>query len=145
MPDEVDDAGLHDRAREDGSDRVREALEAVDHGEDDVVDTAVLELVHNAQPELGAFGLLDPDAQNVLVTLAIERQGEIDSLVLDHTLVADFDPQSIEEDHRIDRIERPVLPFAHLVEHRIARPRRHKVRADAPGSHAPSCRGHTSR
>ena len=41
--------------------------------EDDVVDAPILELVHHPQPELGAFGLLDPDAQNVLLTLAIER------------------------------------------------------------------------
>ena len=56
----MDDTGLHGGAREDGSDGVGEALEPVDHGEDDVVDAAVLELVHDPQPELGTLALLDP-------------------------------------------------------------------------------------
>jgi hypothetical protein len=38
-------------------------------------DAAGLELVHDAQPELGALALLDPQAQDVLVPLAIESQG----------------------------------------------------------------------
>ena len=41
----------------------------------DVVNAAGLELVHDAQPELGALALLDPQAQDVLVPLAIESQG----------------------------------------------------------------------
>jgi len=58
-----------------GGDCVWEALEPVDHGEDDVVDATVLQLIHDAQPELGALALLDPQAEDVLLALAIERQG----------------------------------------------------------------------
>jgi hypothetical protein len=122
MPDQMNDAGLYDRAPEDGGDCVWEALEPVDHGEVDIVDATVLELVHDAQPELGALALLDPQAEDVLLALAIERQGEIDRLVLDRALVADLDPQRIKEDHRIDCVERPVLPLAHLIEHGIGDP-----------------------
>src|SRR3712207_7707067 len=39
------------------SDRLGEALQAVDHGDEDVGDVAVLELVHDPEPELGALGL----------------------------------------------------------------------------------------
>ena len=122
VADQMDDAGLHDGAREDGGDGVGEALQPIDHGEQEVLDAAVLEFVHDPQPELGALGLLDPQAQDMLVTLAIESQGQVDGLVPDHALVADLDSQCIEEDHRIDRIERPVLPLAHLVQHGIGDP-----------------------
>jgi hypothetical protein len=122
VADQVDDTGLHDGPGEDCGDGVGEALEPVDHGEQDVVDTAVLELVHDPQPELGALALLDPQAEDVLMALAIERQGQVDGLALDHALVADLDPQRVEEHHRIDRVERAVLPFAHLIEDGVGDP-----------------------
>src|SRR5437763_367950 len=37
-------------------------------------------------------------------------------------LVADLDPQRVKEDHRIDRVERPGLPFPHLLEHGVGDP-----------------------
>jgi len=104
----MDDAGLHGGAREGGGDGVGEALEPVNDGEDDVLDAAIFELIHDAQPELGSLGLLDPQAQNMLMALAVERQGEVDGFVLDHALVADLDPQRVEEHDRIDRIQGPV-------------------------------------
>ena len=123
VADQMNDAGLHDRPREDGGDGVGEALEPVDNGEQEVVDTAVLELVHDPQPELGALGLLDPQAQDVLVPLAIESQGQVDGLVLDHALVADLDPQRVEEDHGISAASSgPILPFPHLVQDGIGDP-----------------------
>ncbi len=69
----MDDAGLHDRPGEDGGDGVGEALEPVDHGEQEVFDAAVLELVHDPQPELGALALLDPQAQDMLLAFAVQR------------------------------------------------------------------------
>ncbi len=52
---QVNDAGLHGRLREDRGDRLGKALQAVDHGDTDqhVLDAAVFQLVHDAQPELG--------------------------------------------------------------------------------------------
>ena len=58
----------------------------------------------------------------LLLAVRIERQRHVDGLVLDQALVADFDPQSVEKHHRIDRIERPVLPFPDLIKHRIGHP-----------------------
>ena len=81
-----------------------------------------LQLVHHLEPELGALALLDPKAEDVLVALGIERQRDVDGLVVDQTLVADLHPQRIEEDDGIDAIERPVLPVADLLEHRIGDP-----------------------
>ena len=74
MPDQVNHAGLDDRLRKDCVDRLGKALQAVDDGDQDVLDAAVPQLVHDAQPELRALCRLDPDAENVLgaVGLALE-------------------------------------------------------------------------
>src|SRR5262245_47816338 len=45
-----------------------------------------------------------------------------DGLVPDHALVADLDPKGIEEEHRVDRIQGAVLPFAHLIQDGIGDP-----------------------
>ena len=44
IPEQMDDAGLHDRLGKDGSDRLRAPLQAIDHSQQDVLDTAVLSL-----------------------------------------------------------------------------------------------------
>jgi hypothetical protein len=41
----VDDTGLHRGIREHGGDGVREAFEAVDDGQEDILDAAVLQLI----------------------------------------------------------------------------------------------------
>ena len=43
-----------------------EALEPVDHGDQDVIDAAGFQFIHDLEPELGAFGLLDPQPQHLL-------------------------------------------------------------------------------
>ncbi len=64
--DRVHDAGLDLGLREHGADRLGEALQPVDDGDQDVGDAAVAQLVHDAQPELGALGLLEPEAEHLL-------------------------------------------------------------------------------
>ena len=119
MADQVDDAGLNDRLREDGIDRLRKALQAVDDGDQNVLDAAVLQLVHDAQPEFGALGLLDPDAEDLLGAVRQDAERDVDRLVAHEAFVADLDPDGVEEHQRIAEIERPVLPFRHLVQHRV--------------------------
>src|SRR6516162_703945 len=113
------DAGLHYGLREHRRDRFREAFEPIDHRNENVVDAARLELVDDLEPELGAFGLLDPQPQNFLLAVGIECERHVDGLVLDQALIANLDPQGVEKHHRIDRIERPVLPLPNLVKDRI--------------------------
>ena len=60
--------------------------------------------------------MLDPEAEDLLLTVEPDAQGNIDGLVADHAFVADLDPQGVEENQRIEVLERPVLPFRHLVE-----------------------------
>jgi hypothetical protein len=109
MPDQVDDAGLDDRLREDGVDRLREALEAIDDGDQDVAYAAVLQLVHHPEPELGALGLLDPDAENLLAAVGQDAERDINGLVADEAFVPDLDPYRVEEDGGGCRGVRPAL------------------------------------
>jgi hypothetical protein len=55
----------------------------------------------------------------MLVAVAVESRRQVDGFVLDHALVADLDPQSIEEDRWIEGIERPVRPLANPVKDRV--------------------------
>ena len=62
---QVHDAGLHGRLRIDRADRLAQALEHVDRGDQDIGGAAHLELVGHHEPELGALVLLDPQLQDV--------------------------------------------------------------------------------
>ena len=119
MTQQVDDAGLHRRLREDGEDRLWEAFQPVDDGDQDVLDAAGLQLVHHHEPEFGALGRLDPELENVLRSICCDAKREIDSLVADQAFVADLDPDGVEENQRIARLERPVLLFGHGLEHGV--------------------------
>lgn len=68
------DAGLDLRLWKDGVDRLRKALQAADHRDQDVFHATVLEFGHHAQPELGTFRLLDPYAQNFLGAIGAHAQ-----------------------------------------------------------------------
>ena len=116
------DAGLNRGLWEHRGDRVRKARQTVDHCDQDVADAPGPQLVHHLEPELGALGLLDPQPQHLLLALAGDPQRQIHRLVADQPLVPDLDPERIEEHHRIDRIQRTVLPLADLLEHRVGHP-----------------------
>ena len=111
--------GLNDRIREYRGDRIGKALQAVDDGEEDVLDAAVAKFVHHPEPELGALVLLEPQAEHLLGAVGTDAQRDVDRFITDHALVADFHPQRIEEHQRIDRIERPLLPGRYFIEHGV--------------------------
>lgn len=66
---QVNDAGLNHGFGEHGRDGIGEALEAIDDDEHDILSASVSDFVHNAQPELGAFILLDPHAERFLAAI----------------------------------------------------------------------------
>ncbi len=101
VADQVHDAGLDLRLRKDSVDGLWEALEAIDHGDQYILDATVLQFGHDAQPELGTFGLFDPDAQYLLGAVGAHAQRQIHGLVLDAALVADLNAQRVEEDQWI--------------------------------------------
>jgi hypothetical protein len=74
-------------------------------------------------------GLLDPHAEDLFAAVAADAEGHVDRLVPDRPLVPHLDPQRIEENQGIERLERPVLPFGDLVEDGIG-DSTHQVRRD---------------
>src|SRR3954452_9402926 len=58
----------------------------------------VLELAHDAQPEFGALGLLDPQPQDLLGAVGPNPECHVDRLVADQGLLADLHPQGVKED-----------------------------------------------
>jgi hypothetical protein len=87
--DQVDDAGLNDGLGEHGIDCLREALQAIDDGDQNVLGSAGLQLVDDAQPEFGAFGLFDPDAEDLLGAWQ-DAERDIDRLVVHGALHRGF-------------------------------------------------------
>ena len=78
---QVDDTGLHRRLWKDGGDRVGEALEAIDDGDQHILDAAVFQLVHDAQPEFGAFVLLEPQPEDFLGAVGPYAERDVDRLL----------------------------------------------------------------
>src|SRR5512144_2257955 len=116
MADEMDDAGLHLGLRKYRRDRFGKALQAVDNGDQDVLDAAAFQLVHHPEPELGALRLLDPKSQDFLRSVRPDAKGDIDCLVADGSLLAYLDADRIEENQWVKRFQRPVLPVRHLLQ-----------------------------
>ena len=99
--------------------RVRQPLQPVHTGDQNILEAAVLQLREHREPELGALVPLDPDAENILDTVYINAYGKLCRLV-DHTaLVTYLHPDSVEEHDGIDLIKRPVLPIFHLGQYLI--------------------------
>jgi hypothetical protein len=69
------DASLHRRCRKDRVHRLGEALEAIDHGNQDVLDAAGLQIVDHLHPELRPFGLLDPQPDHVARAIGQHARG----------------------------------------------------------------------
>ena len=91
----MNDAGLDRRFREDRGDRIWEALQAIDHGDEQIIDAAIFQLVHDAQPEFRALALLDPHAENFFAAVVPNAERDMNRLVADQAFVADFDPQGV--------------------------------------------------
>src|SRR3954468_18010195 len=94
-------------------------LQAVDDGNQHVLDAAVFQLVHDAQPELGALVLFEPQPQDFLAAVGAHAERDMDSLVAYQSFVADLDSQRVEKDQRVDRFQRPRLPGSHFLQHRV--------------------------
>ena len=119
VADQVHDARLHDGLGEDRLDRLREALQAVDAADQDVCDAALLELGEDLHPELRALGLLKPHAEHVALALDRDPEREVARAALDDAAFADLDHQRVEKEHRVDVVERSLLPGADVVDDRV--------------------------
>src|SRR5690606_22952453 len=85
--------------------------------------------VEDLEPELGTFGLLNPQAQYITLTVGLDAKRQINGFVADHAIAADLDAQRIEENDWIHRFQRTALPGNSLghdfVGHRADEVRRH--------------------
>ena len=77
--------------------------EAVDAGDQDVVDAAAAQVVEHRQPELRALGVLPPDPERFAVAVAGDPDGEITGARADRAVLGDLHHQRVEVDDRIDR------------------------------------------
>ena len=79
-------------------DRLRKTLQAINAGDQDVFDTAVLEFGQHAEPELRALALADPQTQQLLVALEINAQGQIHSPGRHPAAVAQLEVDGVQVD-----------------------------------------------
>ena len=100
--DRVHDAGLHPRLRVDGLDRLREAAQPVDAADEHVLDAAGLQLGQDLEPELGAFGALEPHAEHVALAVEVDADRQVAGEVPDRLPVADLDHERVEVQDRVD-------------------------------------------
>src|SRR5690606_6044111 len=61
------------------------------------------------------LGGLDPDAQDMLDPVHVDADGDVRGLVAHMPAIADLHDQRVEVDHRVERLERPLLPGQDLV------------------------------
>src|SRR5262249_21343443 len=80
---QMNNASLDRGLRKDGGDRVGKPLQSVDDSEQHVLDATVLQLVHDAQPEFGAFVLLEPKPENLLGAVGAYAECDVHGLVAD--------------------------------------------------------------
>jgi hypothetical protein len=143
------DARLHRGLWEDRLDRLGEPLKAVHAADEDVSDAAVLEFGEDLHPELGALGLLEPHAEHVALPVDPDPQRQIAGPSLHTAAVADLEHHAVKEQDRVDVLERPVLPLAHVVHNRVGDPADQipphrdsvelaQVRLDIPRGHSPA-------
>jgi hypothetical protein len=119
MTDEMNDAGLNDGLRKDGGDRLGKALQSVDNGNQKVLMPRFFSAFMTRSQNLAPSVFSCPVAQNILRPIPLDAERDVDRLVAHQALVPDFDPQRIEEDKRIARLQRTVLPFDDRLQNRV--------------------------
>ena len=113
-------AGLHGGLGPGRHDGVREPFEAVAAGDQHILHAAVLQLGQHPQPDLGAFptGRADPHPEHVAFPVDADAHCHVDRTVGD-LAVADPHEDGVDQQDRVDRVQRPGLPFGHLGQHRV--------------------------
>ena len=70
--------------------------------------------------ELTLFSALSmPEAQDLLAAVGSDAERDVDGLVADDALVANLDPQRVEEDQRVDGLQRSDLPGGDLLQNSV--------------------------
>ena len=111
------DAGLHGRLGPGEPDRLRQPLEAVAADDQRVLEAAVSQLGQHRRPLLGALTArrAEPEAEHVAFAVEVDADRDVDRPVRD-LRAADLDHQAVDQQDRVERIERPALPGDHVVD-----------------------------
>ena len=96
------DARLDGRLGEDRLDRLGESLEPVNAADQHVAHAALLQIGQHLHPELGALGLLKPQAEHVAVAVERDPQRQVAGAALHAAALADLQHQTVEEHDRVD-------------------------------------------
>ena len=87
------------------------AGEIVGAGNQDILYAPVFQAIEYRCPEFGALIFTDPHTQNVLLAVQIDTNGNVDSFLDDLAFTAHMVVDGIQKYHRIDALQRPLLPF----------------------------------
>src|SRR5690606_20867844 len=115
----VYDAELHTGLRENGCDGLREALQAIDTGDEDIFHTTLLQVGQHRKPELGAFTLGEVKADQVLAALDINTENVIHRTGLNRPVVPDFVGHTVQKHKGVNGIQRAAAPFTHRRKHTV--------------------------
>ena len=139
------DGGLRPHVRHDGG----QAFQPVADQEEHVPHAPVFHVQQHRHPELGAFPAGPrPQPQDVFAAVQGHPDRGVDRPVGDLT-VADLHHDRVDEDRRVDLVQRPVLPRLHLLDHLVGDPAdgllRHRGAVDLREVRADLTRGQTLR
>ena len=95
-------------------------LEPVAAHDQRIPQTTVAQLGEHRRPLFRALaaGGAEPEAEHLPLALEIDPDRDIDGTVGD-LRAADLDDQAVDQEHRIERVERPALPGQHVLDDEI--------------------------
>ena len=89
----------------------RKATQIVRTGDKNIFNPTVAQTVQYSCPVFCAFVFTNPHAENIFVPVQINANRDIDSLLHDVSIAAHMIVDRIQKYYRVDRLQRPLLPF----------------------------------
>lgn len=114
VADLVNDALLHLGVWINGFNGLREAGQAIDTGNQDVFDAAVLQVGEHAEPVVSAFGVRQVQPDQLLFAFDVQGQNGINRFADVAAILAYFIVNGIEPDDRINRVQIALPPALQL-------------------------------
>ena len=115
----MDNAELNLGIREYGLNSFREAFKAINTGDQDIFHTPVRKICQNLKPKIGPFMLGNVQAEHFLPAFDVYAQNCLYSLSHNFAVFADLVMNGIKPNNRINRCQRPGLPFFHRVDNLV--------------------------
>src|SRR5699024_1490470 len=80
-------------------------------GNENILYTAIFQTIQYGCAELGALIFADPHPQNIFPAVQTYANGNVNGLFHDLAVAADVVVNGVQEHHRIDGLQRPLLPL----------------------------------